>query len=255
MWSAGSPSPWESLWILWSWMERCLRRSLPVCHSSQITLSSSWRLLLLSCPVVPALRGICTSNLQRPDSRCLCRTWYLPLPSPGRDGSQLYLSLILVRKPMFCHWQPYKQQSARRKGRQTYQRCPNSLWWQQNQNRWTLWSYLYAYTRAPSGMWSFITNRTSFPILCHNACPQMGLVKIINFLAKPRSEEDVLKTYAAVFKGLGQYSKEYDIEISKPDAKPVYWLPITKVGALYPKREKLKKTLDLGNILNNNCTE
>lgn len=85
-----------------------------------------------------------------------------------------------------------------------------------------------------------MTEGTTVPILGQNACEKLGLIKRVSSIDSPLTKEKLLEDYADVFKGLGQYKQEYEIEIN-PDVTPVVQ-PARRVP--YAKHQKLKNTLD-----------
>ena len=86
----------------------------------------------------------------------------------------------------------------------------------------------------------YITDVANTPILGHNACEKMGLIKRVNALTKSLTKEEMIKTYEDVFTGLGQYETEYKIEL-KPEVEPVIQAP-RRVP--YAKQAKLREALN-----------
>ena len=66
----------------------------------------------------------------------------------------------------------------------------------------------------------FVTDSADVPLLGHNACDQLNLVKRV-YLCQPMrqpqrpslTKDEMISEYKDVFTGVGQYEKEYNIEL------------------------------------------
>ena len=77
-------------------------------------------------------------------------------------------------------------------------------------------------------------------ILGKNASEHLGYVKRVYVMINKSTKEEILEKYEDVFKGLGNFSTSYQIQL-KADARPVIQATRT---VLYPKQAKLKEPLD-----------
>ena len=91
----------------------------------------------------------------------------------------------------------------------------------------------------------YATDQADSPILGYKACEQLKLVQRVNIptcVLKQSGlmKQDIEQEYADVFKGIGQYEKEYHMQLNEK-VEGVIQQPRR---ILYATQPKLKKTLD-----------
>ena len=67
---------------------------------------------------------------------------------------------------------------------------------------------------------NYVTEQADSPILGYKACKQLKLVKCVNILTcvpkqSALTKQHIKQEYADVFKGVGQYEKEYHMELNE----------------------------------------
>ena len=86
----------------------------------------------------------------------------------------------------------------------------------------------------------YVTDKSQTAILGQQACEDLDLVRRIYNIDTDLTRECLFNSYKEVFTGIGQYEKEYHIEMYdhvKPVIQPTRKIPFTRL-------EKLKETLD-----------
>ena len=86
----------------------------------------------------------------------------------------------------------------------------------------------------------YVTDKATVPILGHNACEKLDLIKRINTLETPLTKDKLMSEYADVFSGTGHFKREYEIELDTSVSSTIQ--PLRHVP--YAKLQKLKDTLD-----------
>lgn len=87
----------------------------------------------------------------------------------------------------------------------------------------------------------YVTAAANTHILGYKACESLNLVKCIDTVAKQPSANTLFTEYKDVFTGIGEYAREYHIEVDKdvpPEVQPTRCIPFARV-------EKLKHTLKI----------
>ena len=86
----------------------------------------------------------------------------------------------------------------------------------------------------------YVTKATNVPILGQQACESLNLLKRVETIETPLTQEVLFQQYKDVFTGVGEYQEEYHIELDETVAPVIQ--PARKVP--YARLQKLKETLD-----------
>ena len=86
----------------------------------------------------------------------------------------------------------------------------------------------------------YVTKAANVPILGQQACESLNLVKRVETIETPLTQEVLFQQYKDVFTGVGEYQEEYHIELDETVAPVIQ--PARKVP--YARLQKLKETLD-----------
>ena len=85
----------------------------------------------------------------------------------------------------------------------------------------------------------YVAEKATVPILGHNTCEKLDLIKRIDTLETPLTKDKLMDEHTDAFTGTGQFKQEYEIELD-PSVGPVIQPP-RRVP--YAKIQKLKDTL------------
>ena len=97
----------------------------------------------------------------------------------------------------------------------------------------------------------YVTDQANNPIMGYKACKQLKLVKSVNIQTcfpkqSALTKQHIEQEYMDVFKGIGQYEKEYHMQLNEK-VEGVIQQPRR---ILYATQPKLKKTLDALKVKN-----